>query len=174
MYSPPSRSACVRVLCLIGAMSLLAVSVRAQPDPPAPPTGQAVSEVQATIDALFDGMRAGDSSVVRSVFHPDARLHTALGPADSTAVQSTSVDAFVEAVGSSHEAVWDERIWDVEIQIDGPLASAWVPYAFYLGDEFSHCGVNAVQLVRQSDGWKILQLTDTRRQECDIPTRVQK
>ncbi|MCS3859218.1 hypothetical protein [Salinibacter ruber] len=62
----------------------------------------------------------------------------------------------------------------MEVRVDGPLASAWVPYVFYRGDERSHCGVNAVQLVRGPDGWRILQLTDTRRQACDVPPEVQK
>ena len=148
-------------------------SASAQPTPPAPPATDSATAVRATIDALFDGMRAGDSSAVRAVFHPDARLQTALGPADTAAVRATSVDGFVEAVGRSHEKVWDERIWDVQIDIDGPLASAWVPYVFYHGEAFSHCGVNAIQLVRQERGWRILQLTDTRRTDCDIPADVQ-
>ena len=163
-----------RTLLLVAAIGFFTVPTRAQPDPPQPPIRDAATDVRATIEALFDGMRAGDSSAVRSVFHPDARLYTALGPTDSTTVRSTPVDDFVQAVGQPREAVWDERIWDVEIRVDGPLASAWVPYAFYLGDEFSHCGVNTVQLVRQAEGWRILQLTDTRRQACDVPAEVQK
>jgi hypothetical protein len=75
----------------------------------------------------------------------------------------------------------DERIWNVEIRRDGPLASAWVPYAFYVGEEMSHCGTNAVQLARLTTGggsddgnammratrWQIVQITDTRRSDCD-------
>jgi len=162
-----------RAFLLAVVMLFAGTVVVAQPTPPQPPSRNA-AQVRATIDALFDGMRAGDSSAVRAVFHENARLHTALGPSDSTAVRTTAIDAFVEAVGQPHEKVWDERVWDVEIRIDGSLASAWVPYAFYLGDELSHCGVNAVQLVQRSDGWKILQLTDTRRPECDVPAEVQK
>jgi hypothetical protein len=146
----------------------------AQPGPPAPPSGPPAEAVRATIDALFDGMRAGDPAAVRRAFHPDARLHTALGPADTSAVSETSVDGFVAAVGQPRDRVWDERIWDVEIRVDGPLASAWVPYVFYLGEERSHCGVNAVQLVRIDAGWRILQLTDTRRSDCTVPPEVQK
>ncbi len=162
-----------RFLLVAVATGLLVSPVRAQPNPPEPPSRDAAA-VRATIDALFDGMRAGDPSAVRAVFHENARLHTALGPSDSTAVEATSIDDFVEAVGQPREAVWDERIWDVEIQVDGPLANAWVPYAFYVGDDVSHCGVNAVQLVRQDDGWKILQLTDTRRQDCTVPDEIRK
>lgn len=130
--------------------------------------------IRATIEALFDGMRAGDSSAVRAVFHANARLHTALGSGDTTAVRSTPVDTFVAAVGRPHDNVWDERVWNIEIRVDGPLASAWVPYVFYHGPERSHCGVNAMQFVRGAEGWKILQITDTRHQDCEVPAAVQK
>lgn len=163
-----------RLLLVVVAVGLLSSVACAQPNPPDSPTRSDAAAVRATIDSLFDGMRAGDSAAVRAVFHPDARLHTALGPADTAAVRATPIDAFVKAVGQPHEKVWDERIWDVKIRVDGPLASAWVPYAFYLGDELSHCGVNAVQLVQRGDGWRILQLTDTRRQNCTVPPEVRK
>ena len=126
------------------------------------------------VGELFDGMRAGDSTAARDVVHDDARLRTAGGASDAAGVSETPVDAFVAAVGQPRERVWDERTWDVAVRVDGPLASAWVPYVFYRGDERSHCGVNAVQLVRGPDGWRILQLTDTRRQACDVPPEVQK
>ncbi len=161
-----------RLLLILFAASLLVPAAPAQSDDA--PASSPEAAVRATIDALFDGMRAGDSTAVRAVFTDGARLQTALGPSDTTAVRTTPIDAFVEAVGQPHEKVWDERVWDVEIRVDGPLASAWVPYVFYHGDERSHCGVNAMQLVRRSDGWKILQLTDTRRRKCDVPAEVRK
>lgn len=163
-----------RFLFVVLALWVLVSGTRAQSDRSPSPAQTAEQEVRATIEALFDGMRAGDSTQVRAVFHENARLHTALGPSETGGVRSTPVDSFVAAVGSPHEQVWDERIWDVEIRVDGPLASAWVPYVFYLGDERSHCGVNAVQLVKTGDGWRILQLTDTRRETCDVPPEVQK
>ena len=160
-----------RLFLLLILTSFLVAPGRAQSVPAQDDPSKAV---RARIDALFDGMRAGDSTAVRSVFHSDARLHTALGPSDTTALESTPIDGFVAAVGQPHERVWDERVWDVEIRVDGPLASAWVPYVFYLGDERSHCGVNAMQFVHTEAGWKILQLIDTRRQECDVPAEVRK
>ncbi len=159
-------------VALLFVAGLLVPVASAQSDGPRMPAAEAA--VRATLDALFDGMRAGDSTAVRDVFHDDARLHTAGGPSDTAGVSETPVDAFVAAVGQPRERVWDERTWDVEVCVDGPLASAWVPYVFYRGDERSHCGVNAVQLVRGPDGWRILQLTDTRRQACDVPPEVQK
>jgi hypothetical protein len=38
-----------------------------------------------------------------------------------------------------------------------------VDYSFFAGPRFSHCGIDAFQLFRGPGGWKIFQLTDTRR-----------
>ncbi len=133
------------------------------------PTASREDSVRATIRALFDGMRAGDSAAVCRVFHSDARLMTAT----AEGVRVTEIGRFAEVVGSPRDDVWDERTYDVQVQVDGPMASAWVPYAFYRGDTFSHCGVNAVQFVRSDGQWRILHLVDTRRSECDFPASVQ-
>ena len=150
---------------------LLAAPVSAQPH-----SSDEAVEVQASITALFDAMRAGDSTGVRQVFAEGATLQTAVPAPDSVreATGSGSVAAFADAVGRPKDRIWDERIWDVEIRVDGPMASAWVPYAFYLGDDLQHCGVNAIQLIRQAGGWKLLHLVDTRTPaaECDVPEAV--
>lgn len=119
-------------------------------------------EVMQTVHQLFDGMRKGDSTLVRSTFHEGARLLTVVNQ-NEPILHEGSVDKFVEAVGTPHEEVWDERISHYEVHIDGDLASVWTPYTFYLGDQLSHCGVNAFQLFRSKEGWKIIQITDTRR-----------
>lgn len=130
----------------------------------------AEDQVRAVVERLFDGMREGDSTQVRLVFHPEARMLSVNMQEEPPTLQRGNVDAFVDAVGTPHEEVWDEKIWDVEIHIDGPLATAWMNYAFYLDDERSHCGVNAFQLFRGEEGWQIIQLTDTRRREpCEEP-----
>lgn len=130
----------------------------------------AEDEVHAVVERLFDGMRKGDSTQVHSVFHPEARMLSVNMREDSPTLQRGDVDAFVEAVGTPREEVWDEKIWEVEIRIDGSLATAWMNYAFYLDGERSHCGVNAFQLFQGEEGWQIIQLTDTRRHEpCEEP-----
>jgi Putative lumazine-binding len=129
-------------------------------------------EVRAVIDQLFDGMRAGDSTAVRAVFEPGARLVSSGSRPDGTPFMRPSpVDGFVSAVGSPHEEVWDERIWDVQIDVRDNFASALMDFAFYLDDSFLHCGVNHFQFVKGGDGvWRAVALSDTRRpgEECDL------
>jgi hypothetical protein len=150
----------------IVVLALALVGAAAQPAP----AQSAEAEVHGVVQRLFDGMRAGDSTVVRSVFHPDARLVSVGVRNGAPMMRSEAIDDFVRAVGSPQDRVWDERIWDVEVRSDGNLATAWMQYAFYLGDTFSHCGVNAFQFFRDTAGWRVIQITDTRRREgCQIP-----
>ena len=78
-------------------------------------------------------------------------------------VRNEDVNEFVDFVSKTTANDADERIAFEDIKIDGPLAMAWTPYQFYWKGSFSHCGVDAFQLVRMNDGWKIQYLIDTRR-----------
>lgn len=123
------------------------------------------AEVVAVVDALFDGMRQKDEAGLRELFHPDARLHSA-----GTDGPGTPIDAFIgNVVGSA--AHLDEVTFDERVLVDGPLAVAWTPYNFFADGEFSHCGVNAFTMMRVEDGWKILQIVDTRTREGCDPSR---
>jgi hypothetical protein len=121
--------------------------------------------VMAVVTRLFDGMRKGDSSMVRSVFDPRVRMITVSmrNSARRTTVEN-GADNFAKAVGTPHTDVWDERIANERVAIDGDLASVWVDYAFFAGPKFSHCGVDHFLLGRGETGaWTILELADTRR-----------
>ena len=129
--------------------------------------GQSAEEtVKKPINQLFEGMRTSDSNMIKSAFAPQAFLQTvARNKEGKTVVHSTSVQDFVAAVSKPHADVYDERITFDLIRIDGNLAIAWTPYKFYIGDKFSHCGVNSFQLVQLDGVWKIQYIIDTRRRD---------
>lgn len=122
--------------------------------------------VIAVVKTLFDGMRAGDSTVVRSVLHPEAHLQSSFTNKEGIPVlRGGSVDRWVTSVGTPHEEIYDEKIWSYKVRVDDNLASVWTEYTFYLGKKLSHCGVNAFHIVNTAAGWKISHITDTRRRE---------
>jgi hypothetical protein len=124
------------------------------------------ADVMTVVNRMFDGMHAGDSAMVRSTFHQTMTTASIFVNRQGEPVIRTGMpDEFVKAVGTPHDKDWDERIWDPTIHIDGRMATAWTPYAFYLGGDLSHCGVNAFQLFDDKDGWKIIRITDTRRRK---------
>lgn len=123
--------------------------------------------MKQTINRLFDGMRRSDSSLIRSAFAPKAVLQTiAKNKEGNTVVHTEEADRFIAAVTQSHPEGYDERITFDVMRIDADLAVAWTPYKFYIGEKFSHCGVNSFQLVKLNGQWKIQYIIDTRRKEA--------
>lgn len=123
-------------------------------------------KVKATVNQLFEGMHKSDTALLRNAFAPGALLQTiAKSKSGETIVRSDDVAAFVKSIGQPHTEVYDERITFGQVLIDGDLATVWTPYKFYIGQKFSHCGVNSFQLVRLNGNWKIQYIIDTRRRE---------
>ncbi|WP_300355913.1 nuclear transport factor 2 family protein [Fluviicola sp.] len=123
-------------------------------------------EVRKVIDQLFDGMRKGDSAQVHKTFLPNATLNSSfINKKGEAKLHQDSITSFLNAIGTPHTEIWDERLLSCEIKIDENLATVWTKYAFYVDNVYSHEGVNAFQLVKVSGEWKILIITDTRRKK---------
>lgn len=136
---------------------------------PASTRTAAESEVLATVERVFEGMREGDSAKVRSTLHEGARFAGLTDQGGQQGITYPAVDDWVAAVGESNGR-WDERIYEVEVHVDGDMASVWAPFTFYLDGQILHCGVNSIELLRAEEGWKITQVADTRREgECPDP-----
>lgn len=138
----------------------------------APVSAQSSEEkdVLAVVQKLFDGMRARDTAAMRALLHPQARMASPSMRNGTFSVTVESPDPWLQGLPKAPPGLLDERISNPVVRVDGALASVWVDYAFYLGDKFSHCGVDAFHLVRTPQGWQIIDLADTRRREgCPPP-----
>jgi len=135
-------------------LTLLCTRVRAQESP------------QKSIAATFSAMEAGDTTGLRTYFHPDATLHSVVTKPDGeTVLSSGNLDSWFAGMQNAGAGDWVEKQHYTEVRTDGHLASAWTPYVFMYKGELHHCGVNAFQLVKDGEGgrWRVLHVTDTRR-----------
>jgi hypothetical protein len=121
--------------------------------------------IMNTIHQFFDGMRQNDPGKIREVLAKDVRFLTVIEQKGAVMLPEVKAEDFLQTVSLPRSNVLDERLESYEIKVDDRLTSVWTTYQFYLGDVFSHCGVNAFQLYKSYQGWKILQITDTRRVE---------
>ena len=119
--------------------------------------------VKTTIVRLFDGMSKADSTVLKPLFAPNARLQTVQNKQGTVSVKEDPIASFIASVGKAKAGALDERLSGMDIKIDGDLATAWTPYSFYYNGTQSHCGANAFTLVRMAGDWKIQNIIDTRR-----------
>ena len=143
---------------LLGAVWLLAAV-------PALSAQQEAAEVRAVLQQLFDGLRAKDTARMRATLHPQARLVTPASREGVATVNLATIDGWLAGIAGATAGPLDERLRNTVVHVDGGLASVWTEYTFYVGERLNHCGVDAFHLVRTADGWRIIDLADTRRRE---------
>ena len=146
--------------CAVAGTACAAVTTsgRGAAEPASPADRTAVI---AAVQSLFDAMRTRDTIALRAGFTPGAQLVSIRTvPGAPARQQVSSLSEFISAIGRPGEELV-ERMWDPRVEVAGDIASLWAPYDFRRGGTFSHCGHDAVHLVRTPDGWKIAAITYT-------------
>lgn len=121
--------------------------------------------VHQVVDRLFAGMKAADTTAVRSVFLPTTIFQTVRKDRQTgvVSIENGAVSEFVKSIGTQKPGALDEQLTGYTAHIDSDLATVWTPYTFVYNGQPRHCGANAFTLIRTATGWKIQYLIDTRR-----------
>jgi len=119
--------------------------------------------VKVIVNQLFIAMKNSDSAAVQNCFADSAILQTIIEKDGKVEIKNEAVKDFASLVKTLPANAADEQIVFDVLKVDGPLAVVWAPYQFYYKGKFSHCGIDAFQLVRINGNWKIQYLIDTRR-----------
>ena len=119
--------------------------------------------ILATVQKVFDAMRTRDTALLSQAFDSTARL-VGVSNRGTPSVSLTSPSQFGAGITRAPAGdVWNERIYDPEVKIDGTIAQVWAYYTFHRNTTFNHCGVDAFTLVKVGATWKVTQLADSRR-----------
>lgn len=108
-------------------------------------------DVLKTVQRTFDAMAAHDGVALYEVFLPEA---TIAGVTPDGRRHVMRGDEFIRRSVSSQEKI-RERIWDAMVSVNADVATLVAPYDFHRNGKFSHCGVDAVTLLKTSAGWRI-------------------
>jgi len=112
--------------------------------------------VVATIQRVLDAMRARDTTGLGAAFDSTARL-IGVPDASTAATRPRTASRFLADIANvPPEKAFDERIYDPEVRIEGPVAQVWTYYTFREGKTFSHCGIDAFTLMRTGGTWRIV------------------
>jgi hypothetical protein len=133
---------------------------------PAAPTGPERDAVLAVVQAFFDTMAAKDVEGARRVVIPEGRFH-AVGQQDGKPrIRSFTNEEYLKDLSGMKGNV-RERMWNPEVRIRGSIASVWTPYDFWRDGKLSHCGVDAFDLVKTPEGWRIAGGVYTVESNCE-------
>lgn len=124
------------------------------------------------VNQLFDGMRKGDSMLLKPIFELDALMGTIIEGRNGETIfrKGEKASDFITAVGKPRKDLWDEQITSYDVKVDDRFAAVWTPYHFYLNGVLQHCGVNHFELIQKNGNWTIISINDTRRKKPCDPT----
>jgi hypothetical protein len=113
-------------------------------------------QIKAVILKTFNAMKSVDSVALKSCFTEKAVLQISQIRPEGNIVREVPIANFVKNVMTRKAGDMDERVlsWG-PILVDHEIATAWVPYEFYLNGKFTHKGVDAFILVKIGEEYKI-------------------
>ena len=113
------------------------------------------AEIKALIATYIDAVRKNDLETLRSTFDPKANIAHYYVKGD--AVKTITVDEFMGTIRSLHEKFdnAEEKAYDVDIKMVGPLAAVRVPFGFVMGPKTLE-GEDIFNVARVGGQWKII------------------
>ena len=126
-------------------------------------SGHAEADVESLVYRLFTAMNRSDANGIKALFTSDARI---VATESNGTSRSMTIAEFGNQIAKAARGSLEEKVTSMEVRVDDALATAWVGYDFYINGNFSHCGVDAFQMIKTNNGWRIMQIADTRRKEC--------
>ncbi len=142
--------------------ALLAGVAGAQAQPAAPEQ----DAVLKTMQAFFDTMTAGDVDGARRILQPQGRFHAMRLADGKPDVRTFTNEEYFARLQASQQTM-RERMWNPQVRISGLIAAVWTPYDFWIDGKFSHCGIDAFDLIKTEEGWKIAGGVYTIESKCE-------
>jgi ketosteroid isomerase-like protein len=151
----------------LAAMVAVLVTPAAMAQSPA----QEREAVLAVTEALFEAVASRDPEDWRAVLAEDGVSTVLMEDAeDETAapriIPNAELIAAMQPVDASHHERWTSP---PEVTIAGDTAAVWGPYDFWVDGNFSHCGVNMIDLEKRDGRWIAVNLSWTQITE-NCPT----
>ena len=110
--------------------------------------------VVKAVQVFFDTMAARDVEGARAILQPQGRFHAMSVRDGKPDVRAFSNEEYFAILQASKQKM-RERTWNPEVSVHGLIATFRAPYDFWIDGKLSHCGVDAFDLIKTEDGWKI-------------------
>lgn len=136
---------------LIGCLSLLLVVSQALAEKKHPE----YDAVMKVVDSFFEAINTSNPELMKEIALHDSMTYSVREQEDGR--------WNLRARPQTHDfdpANWGpekltERYWSPTLLVTDHIAVFWAPYDFYIDGKFSHCGTDAIDLVKVDGVWKI-------------------
>jgi hypothetical protein len=147
----------LKILSLTVAGVLVATVAAAEPAAPACALPADPAAIAAAIDAAITGPADKDRICMKQLFLPEARLVVvATGVDGETTDTVLTLDDWIARVKARGNAHLEEKQLKFSIESFGSIAHLWSTYAVLSDGKQVARGINSIQAVKISGGWKVL------------------
>ncbi|HMV83470.1 MAG TPA: MBL fold metallo-hydrolase [Blastocatellia bacterium] len=129
--------------------------------------------VLAVVNQLFAAMRAKDAAAMQALFLAEGQFVATDRRNGHPARRVFNGESFAKLIVGT-KGLLLERMYKPEVRVSGDLALVWGRYGFYVDERFSHCGLNSFQLMRTTEGWKIVHGASTIEMDACEPESKEK
>ena len=105
-------------------------------------------------------MTSRDVEAARRVLVPEGRFFSIREQDGKVVTRVSTVEDYLKDLAGRKQE-YRERMWTPEVRVHGRVASVWTPYDFWVDRKFSHCGVDAFDLIKTAEGWQITSISYT-------------
>lgn len=119
------------------------------------------------IDGFFSALESKEEGALAELMYPGSLNISAARQGSNITLTARSYSELLERFADGPPII--ERYWDHTLLVQSGIAVFWAPYDLYVGDSFSHCGVDSFQLVKENGRWWLTNLSWTiEREDCTL------
>jgi hypothetical protein len=112
----------------------------------------------AVADSVLVALSSGDNAALARLTL-DSSVVGGVGLRDGVERQSLRTwGLYINRTGPS---TFTERGFDATARVQDRVAQVWMPYDLYIGDKWSHCGVDTFTLMKSEGRWRVAALIYT-------------
>jgi hypothetical protein len=112
----------------------------------------------AVADSVLAALSNGDNAALAR-FTLDSAVVGGAGLRDG--VERVSLRTWGLYINRKGASTFIERGFDATVRVQDLVAQVWMPYDLYLGDKWSHCGVDVFTLMKNAGRWRVAALVYT-------------
>jgi hypothetical protein len=112
----------------------------------------------AVADSVLLALSSGDRSALARLTLDSAVVG---GAGLRSGVERMSLRTWGQYIKSTDPSTFTERGFDATARAQDRVAQVWMPYDLYIGDKWSHCGVDVFTLMKREGRWRVAALIYT-------------
>jgi hypothetical protein len=112
----------------------------------------------AVADSLLAALSSGDTATLTRLTI-DSAVVGGVGLRNGS--ERLSLRTWRFEISRTGASTFTERGFDATVRMQDRVAMVWMPYDLYIGDRWSHCGVDVFTLMKRDGRWRVAALIYT-------------